>query len=171
MYVYSFYVFFFLKQKTAYEMLSSDWSSDVCSSDLSRTNPQFNADRLPDSLASFQIGHVLLPALGGLRGKSRDVPPETDALWRNASFRNYADYAQGQEFAEGLDRLIALGRERRTAMMCAEAVWWRCHRRIVADHLIARGESVLHLIGGRIEPATLTPGARVDANRERKRVV
>src|SRR3546814_15157602 len=107
-----------------------------------RSSDLFNADRLPDSLAAFQIGHVLLPALGGLRGKSRDVPPETDALWRNASFRNYADYAQGQEFAEGLDRLIALGRERRTAMMCAEAVWWRCHRRIVADHLIARGESV-----------------------------
>src|SRR3546814_9069620 len=93
-------------------------------------------------------------------------PPETDALWRNASFRNYADYAQGQEFAEGLDRLIALGRERRTAMMCAEAVWWRCHRRIVADHLIARGESVFHIIGGRIEPATLTQVERGGANRD-----
>src|SRR3546814_10348381 len=95
---------------------------------------------VPDGCASDLIVHGLLPARGGLRGKSRDVPPETDALWRNASFRNYADYAQGQEFAEGLDRLIALGRERRTAMMCAEAVWWRCHRRIVADHPIARGE-------------------------------
>src|SRR3546814_7442857 len=94
--------------------------ADIRTVPRSRTNPQFNADRLPDSLAAFQIGHVLLPALGGLRGKSRDVPPETDALWRNASFRNYADYAQGQEFAEGLDQLIALGRERRTAMMCAE---------------------------------------------------
>nr|WP_286207594.1 DUF488 domain-containing protein [Hephaestia sp. MAHUQ-44] len=139
--------------------------ADIRTVPRSRTNPQFNADRLPHSLAAFHIGYVLLPALGGLRGKARDVPPETDALWRNASFRNYADYAQGLAFAEGLDQLIALGRERRTAMMCAEALWWRCHRRIVADHLIARGESVFHIMGDRIDPATLTPGARVAANR------
>src|SRR3546814_18059617 len=94
--------------------------ADIRTVPRSRTNPQFNADRLPDSLAAFQIGHVLLLARGGLRGKSRDVPPETDALWRKASFRNYSDHAQGQEFAEGLDRLIALWRERRTAMMFDE---------------------------------------------------
>ncbi len=139
--------------------------ADIRTVPRSRTNPQFNADRLPDSLTAFQIGYTLLPALGGLRGKSRDVPPETDALWRNASFRNYADYAQGPAFAEGLGALIALGRARPTAMMCAEAVWWRCHRRIVADHLIARGESVFHIMGERIEPATLTPGARIAGNR------
>src|SRR3546814_20073077 len=86
-------------------------------------------------------------------------PPETDALWRNASFRNYAAYAQGQEFAEGLDRLIALGRERRTAMMCDEAAWSRCHRRIVADHPIALADSVFHITGGRIEPDPLPTGA------------
>src|SRR3546814_20425121 len=95
--------------------------ADIRTVPRSRTNPQFNADRLPDSLAAFQIGHVLLPALGGLRGKSRDVPPETDALWRNARFRNYADYAHGQEFAAALDRLIALGRDRDTAMIGVEA--------------------------------------------------
>ena len=139
--------------------------ADIRTVPRSRTNPQFNADSLPDSLAGFQIGYALLPALGGLRGRSKTVPPETNALWRNASFHNYADYALGDDFRAGLDDLIALGRERRTAMMCAEAVWWRCHRRIVADHLIARGEEVFHIIGDRIEPATLTPGARVAGDR------
>jgi uncharacterized protein (DUF488 family) len=139
--------------------------ADIRTVPRSRTNPQFNADVLPDSLAGYQIGYAPIPALGGLRGRSKDVPPETDALWRNDSFHNYADYALGEDFRAGLEQLIALGRERRTAIMCAEAVWWRCHRRIVADHLIARGEEVFHIISGRIEPARLTPGARVEGAR------
>ena len=139
--------------------------ADIRTVPRSRTNPQFNADTLPESLAPWQIGYALLPALGGLRPRSKEVPPETDGLWRNASFHNYADYALGAEFRAGLDELVALGRARRTAMMCAEAVWWRCHRRIVADHLIARGEQVFHIMGDRIEPARLTPGARIEGAR------
>jgi uncharacterized protein (DUF488 family) len=96
--------------------------ADIRTVPRSRTNPQFNADTLPASLAEFQIGYALLPALGGLRGKSKEVPPETNGAWRNASFHNYADYALGEEFEAGLAELIALGRERRIAMMCAEAV-------------------------------------------------
>ncbi len=139
--------------------------ADIRTVPRSRTNPQFNADTLPGSLAGFQIGYALLPALGGLRGKSKEVPPGTNGAWRNASFHNYADYALTAPFEEGLGELIALGRARRTAMMCAEAVWWRCHRRIVADHLIARGETVCHIIGDRIEPARLTPDAHVEGRR------
>ena len=87
-----------------------------------------------------------------------------NGYWTNASFHNYADYALTNAFEKGLGELIAIGREQRVAMMCSEAVWWRCHRRIVADHLLARVESVFHLMdGGRIEPARLTPGAKVDS--------
>lgn len=136
---------------------------DIRTVPKSRTNPQYNADLLPDSLAAFQIAYEPLAALGGLRGKSRAVPPETNGLWENQSFHNYADYALSEDFRSGLHRLVALGRERRAAMMCAEAVWWRCHRRIVSDHLLARGEAVFHLMGqDRIEPARLTAGARID---------
>jgi hypothetical protein len=85
-----------------------------------------------------------------------------NGLWKNQSFHNYADYAMSDDFRRGLQRLIALGRARRCVMMCSEAVWWRCHRRIVADHLIARGETVFHIVDkGRLEPARLTPGAVV----------
>jgi len=129
----------------------------------SRTNPQYNRDVLPESLAGFQIGYEHIIELGGLRGKARLVPQELNAFWENRSFHNYADYALSESFCAGLDRLIAVGRERRCAMMCSEAVWWRCHRRIVADHLIARGESVFHLMGrDKIEAAKLTEGACVD---------
>lgn len=135
---------------------------DIRTVPKSRTNPQYNRDVLPESLAAFRIGYEPLAALGGLRGKARTVPADVNGLWQNQSFHNYADYALSDAFRRGLERLIALGRERRTAMMCAEAVWWRCHRRIVADYLLAEGETVLHIMGdGRIEPATLTPAARV----------
>ena len=134
---------------------------DIRTVPKSRRNPQYGADTLPDALAERQIGYSRIASLGGLRGRSQDVPPETNALWRNASFHNYADHALGPEFQEGLDELLRLADERRCAMMCAEAVWWRCHRRIVADHLLARGREVLHLRDGRIVPATMTPGAQV----------
>jgi uncharacterized protein (DUF488 family) len=82
-------------------------------------------------------------------------------LWRNTSFRNYADYAETAAFRAGLEELRALADERRCAIMCAEAVWWRCHRRIVADYLIAAGDTVFHILAaGKIEPAKLTPAAR-----------
>src|SRR5574337_1147103 len=120
--------------------------ADIRTVPRSRTNPQYNRDTLPESLAAFQIAYAPIPELGGLRGKSKSAPPKVNGLWRNESFHNYADYALSQAFRDGLQKLIALGRERRSAMMCSEAVWWRCHRRIVADHLLARGETVFHLM-------------------------
>jgi uncharacterized protein (DUF488 family) len=123
----------------------------------SRTNPQFNREILPDELRSFQIGYVHLAALGGLR--SRGLDPSPNLLWQNSSFRNYADYAMTENFHQGLTELRELGHKRRSVIMCAEAVWWRCHRRIIADYLICAGESVFHILGDRVDRALLTPGA------------
>jgi uncharacterized protein (DUF488 family) len=135
--------------------------ADIRTVPRSRANPQFDRDSLPAALAALGIGYEHMAALGGLRGRSR-TPDEVNALWENRSFHNYADYALSPPFAAGLARLVEAGRERRCAIMCSEAVWWRCHRRIVADWLIARGESVFHLMGrDRQEPARLTPGAVV----------
>jgi uncharacterized protein (DUF488 family) len=135
---------------------------DIRTVPRSRFNPQYNEDGLGEALARYQIGHGRIAALGGLRGRVREVPAEINGWWENRSFHNYADHALSEDFRAGLERLIALGRERRVAMMCSEAVWWRCHRRIVADHLIARGESVFHLMDkGRVEPARLSEGAAV----------
>jgi uncharacterized protein (DUF488 family) len=126
----------------------------------SRTHPQFDCERLAESLAGAQIGYELVVPLGGRRGKVDAILAETNGVWRNRSFHNYADYALTDEFTAGLHRLITLGTERRCGIMCSEAVWWRCHRRIIADHLLAHGIEVRHLIGkGRIEPATPTDGA------------
>jgi uncharacterized protein (DUF488 family) len=136
---------------------------DVRTVPRSRYNPQFNADALGESLAPWQIGYTRIAELGGLRGRSHEVAPELNGWWDNKSFHNYADYALSAPFRRGLGELIGHGRERPTAVMCAEAVWWRCHRRIIADYLIARGESVFHLMAaGRAEPARLTEGARVE---------
>lgn len=134
--------------------------ADIRKMPRSRANPQFDGDTLAQTLAGFQIGYEPVAALGGLRGKAQALPVSLNGFWENRSFHNYADYALTAAFHAGLERLIEIGRARRCAMMCAEAVWWRCHRRIVADHLLARGETVLHLMGqGRIEPAQLTAGA------------
>jgi uncharacterized protein (DUF488 family) len=135
---------------------------DVRSIPRSRTNPQFNRDTLPLGLAPFQIGYEHISELGGLRGRTRGAAPSPNGYWQVASFRNYADYALTPAFAAGLARLRALGERHRCALMCAEAVWWRCHRRIIADHLLAAGEEVRHILGpGHVEPASLTPGAVV----------
>jgi uncharacterized protein (DUF488 family) len=134
---------------------------DVRTVPRSRTNPQFNRDTLPGSLDACGIAYEHLAELGGLRGKQRQAPSSPNAFWDNESFRNYADYALTEPFRAGLARLRGLGAERRTAIMCAEAVWWRCHRRIVADYLIAAGEAVFHILGpGNTETATMTPAAR-----------
>jgi uncharacterized protein (DUF488 family) len=126
----------------------------------SRTFPQFESDRLASSLKEVQIAYEHLKLLGGRRSRAGGVPAEMNGAWRNKSFHNYADYALSEEFREGFDRLIELGAGRRCAIMCSEAVWWRCHRRLIADRLLAHGEDVFHLIGkGRIEQATPTPGA------------
>ncbi|HUC11370.1 MAG TPA: DUF488 domain-containing protein [Stellaceae bacterium] len=139
---------------------------DIRSVPRSRTNPQFNRDALPAPLAAAGIGYRHLPALGGLRGRRRDEVPSPNTLWRSGAFRNYADYAAADPaFREGFGELRALAGKHRTAIMCAEAVWWRCHRRIVTDYLLAAGISVDHILGRRhIEPARLTPGAAVQAN-------
>ncbi len=133
---------------------------DVRTMPRSRTNPQFNLDVLPASLAGFQVGYEHIAELGGLRGKQRAIDGSPNLFWTNQSFRNYADYAMTEPFRAGLARLHALGRERRCAIMCAEAVWWRCHRRIIADYLIAVGASVFHILGAeRVEAARPTPSA------------
>ena len=94
------------------------------------------------------------------------MPPEVNGYWQNQSFHNYADYALSSSFGQGLRELECLADERPTAIMCSEAVWWRCHRRIIADYLILRGRQVFHLMGGdRVEPATLTPAAREQSDR------
>jgi uncharacterized protein (DUF488 family) len=143
-----------------------DMLVDIRSTPRSRTNPQYNLDSLPDSLATFQIGHIRIDGLGGRRPKSKTVPPEVNAFWNNQSFHNYADYALSEEFRAGLDQLRALARTRRCAVMCSEAVWWRCHRRFVADYMLSEGREVFHLLGDdRVEPAKINPAARKVAER------
>ncbi len=129
----------------------------------SRTNPQYNEDVLPGHLAPFKIEYVRIDELGGLRSKSKEAEPVLNGFWHNQSFHNYADYALTQPFLDGLAQLIQLGRQQRCAVMCSEAVWWRCHRRIVADHLLARDERVFHLMDkDKIVPAQLTEGAKIE---------
>jgi uncharacterized protein (DUF488 family) len=102
-----------------------------------------------------------MAALGGLRGKSKDVSPDVNAFWENESFHKYADYALSAAFRAALEELRALGREHKCAIMCAEALWWRCHRRIIADYLLAAGETVFHILSkDHIEHARLTPSAK-----------
>jgi uncharacterized protein (DUF488 family) len=136
--------------------------ADVRTVPRSRTNPQYNRDVLPAALSEFQIEYEHIAELGGLRGRRRDVPPAVNGFWQNQSFHNYADYAMSEEFRSGLTRLRELGHVKRCAVMCSEATWWRCHRRIIADYLIAAGETVFHILGpNRSAPAQMTPEAQV----------
>ncbi len=126
----------------------------------SRAHPQFDGPALEQVLASRGIAYRHFPDLGGRRGRAAGVDPAVNAFWINTSFHNYADHALGQPFHAALALLLAEGAATRTAVMCAEAVWWRCHRRIIADYLIAAGCSVIHIMGpDRTEPARLTEGA------------
>jgi uncharacterized protein (DUF488 family) len=128
----------------------------------SRTNPQFNEARLARMLPRRGIAYVALPELGGRRPKAKRPPARSNEVWQNTAFRNYADYASTRPFRAGLARLRALAKQTPSAIMCAEAPWWRCHRRIVADHLLARGVQVVHLMTKtRTEPAKLTSFAKV----------
>jgi hypothetical protein len=135
--------------------------ADIRTVPRSRTNPQYNLDSLPASLAASGIRHVHLARLGGLRGRTAFTQGESpNSAWRNASFRNYSDYALTPAFREGLAELEALAAEGPVAIMCAEAVWWRCHRRIVADYLLVAGVQVLDVIPPSApEPHILTPFA------------
>jgi uncharacterized protein (DUF488 family) len=136
-----------------------DCIADVRRFPRSRRHPHFNNDALACSLAEAGIDYRHFEALGGRRGAA-PAKPSSNTLWREEPFRNYADYAETAEFGRALDALEALVATRRVAVMCAEAVWWRCHRRIVADYLLARGDAVVHIMDkGKCEPASLTPGA------------
>jgi uncharacterized protein (DUF488 family) len=136
--------------------------ADVRTVPRSRTNPQYNQDELPLSLSRFGIAYEHIPALGGLRGRKREVPPQVNGFWQNDSFHNYADYATSDGFRSGLARLRELGSEQRCAIMCAETLWWRCHRRIIADYLLSAGEAVFHILGpGHVEPAHINDAARL----------
>jgi len=133
---------------------------DVRSIPRSRHNPQFNRDTLPAKLRAAGIGYVYLRKLGGLRHAR---PDSLNLGWQNASFRGYADYMGTAEFEEGLSRLLKLAQEKQCALMCAEAVPWRCHRSLVADALIVRGISVEHIMSRkRRQKHFLTPFAKVE---------
>jgi uncharacterized protein (DUF488 family) len=131
---------------------------DVRKMPRSRSNPQFNGEDLSHSLEAYQIGYVHLAALGGLRSRTPAIAVTPNGWWRNRSFRNYADYALTPPFQRGLAELLDLGRRRTCAIMCAEALWWRCHRRIIADYLLSEGAEVLHILGpNHVERAHPTP--------------
>ena len=133
--------------------------ADVRTVPRSRQNPQFNREHLAEFLPRAGIAYRHVPALGGLRKPRPDSP---NGGWQVPAFRGYADHALGAEFAAALDELLAWAAEAPTATMCAEAVWWRCHRRIIADWALARGEPVVHLLGpGKSEAGTLTPFAQM----------
>jgi hypothetical protein len=132
---------------------------DVRTIPRSRHNPQFNRDRLPHRLQKVGIRYRHMAGLGGLRHARRD---SINTGWRNASFRGFADYMQTREFQEALDRLVELAKKRCTAIMCAEAVPWRCHRSLIADALLVRGVRVEEIASPtRTRPHTITPWARV----------
>jgi uncharacterized protein (DUF488 family) len=122
--------------------------------------PQFGSEALRESLAGRGIDYVHVPELGGRR---RPLASSPNGGWRKESFRAYADHMASEEFERGLERLTSLASERPTAIMCAEAVWWRCHRRLIADVLLARGFEVRHIAGpGPAAPHELTDFARVE---------
>ncbi len=137
--------------------------ADVRTVPRSRHNPQFNQETLPETLAQAEIDYVHLPELGGLR---RPRPDSTNTGWKNASFRGYADYMQTAEFEAGLEKLVGLDGERRVAIMCAEAVPWRCHRSLISDALTVRGVGVVHIMSlGTNRAHQLTSFARVEDGR------
>jgi uncharacterized protein (DUF488 family) len=119
--------------------------ADVRTVPRSRRHPHFQTEALADALPERGVAYRHLPRLGGWR---RAAPDSPNGAWRNASFRGYADHALGDEFAAGFAELLGLAAERRTAIMCSEALWWRCHRRLVADRAVAAGVRVLHIDSG-----------------------
>jgi uncharacterized protein (DUF488 family) len=137
--------------------------ADVRKMPRSRRNPQFNRETLPAALSAAGIGYVDLPGLGGLRQRRPDSP---NGGWRNASFQGYADYMQTPEFERHLQELIDLARRERVALMCAEAVPWRCHRSLIADALVVRGIPVEHIMSAtRSQSHTLKLWAKVEGTR------
>ena len=136
---------------------------DIRTVPKSRHNPQFNLEEMPAALEPYGIAYEHQSALGGLRHARKD---SINTAWENASFRGYADYMQTEEFAAALEDLVGTSQAETVAIMCAEAVPWRCHRRMVADALVARGLEVLHIYTAtKVEAHRLTPFARIDGTR------
>ncbi|HWF83721.1 MAG TPA: DUF488 domain-containing protein [Vicinamibacterales bacterium] len=135
--------------------------ADIRTVPRSRRHPQFAIDTLSGSLPSVAIAYRHFPGLGGLR---KPRPDSTNTAWQHPGFRGYADYMGTREFDEALTALIAWSEAAPTAIMCAEAVWWRCHRRLVADALVARGIEVRHILTSAAEPRphTLTEFGRIE---------
>lgn len=143
----------------------ADMLADVRAFPRSRSNPAFNIDSFPDLLDEHGIAYKHFDKLGGRRKRQEDVNPALNGLWRVQSFHNYADYALSGEFQSAIDNVVSLADDCRVALMCSEAVWWRCHRRIIADHLMARGHEIIHLMApDRQEQAKLTEGAVVSGS-------
>lgn len=139
--------------------------ADVRAFPRSRANPAFNLDCFPSLLEHHRIQYRHFDALGGRRPKQAGIDEEVNALWRVRSFHNYADYALGESFRSALRELESASAGASVALMCSEAVWWRCHRRIIADHLLAHGHRVDHLMApGRTQDAVFTAGAVTHAD-------
>ncbi len=135
--------------------------ADIRAVPKSRRHPHFQADALARNLPDRGVAYRHLPRLGGWRRAEADSP---NGAWRNDSFRGYADYAMGSEFAEGLTQLRELAAAQPSAMMCSEALWWRCHRRLVADRLVVGGDTVCHISSdGHVSAHQLTSFATVGA--------
>ncbi len=134
--------------------------ADIRSYPGSRRYPHFNKETLERSLPDSSIDYIHLPALGGRR---KPNPNSKNIAWRNAAFRGYADYMETEEFKEGIEGLEALAEKKRTAYMCSEAVWWRCHRSMVSDYLKASGWEVLHIMEiGKAQEHPFTKPARTN---------
>jgi uncharacterized protein (DUF488 family) len=133
---------------------------DVRAWPSSKRYPQFNKETLAESLTVHGIRYEHFPELGG---KRKSNPDSRNSAWRNVSFRGYADYMQTEQFQKGIERLLDVAAKAGpTAIMCAEAVWWRCHRSLIADYLKARGVEVLHILGAKkVEPHPYTPAAHI----------
>lgn len=136
---------------------------DIRTIPRSRYNPQFEQTTLVKSLPESGIEYIYMKVLGGLRPKVKD---SVNMGWRNASFRNYADYMQTEDFSEGVRQLIQYAKEKPTAIMCAEALPWRCHRSLVGDALLVRGVEVLNIMNmTTTTPHTMTPFAKVEGTK------
>lgn len=137
--------------------------ADVRSYPGSRRYPHFNAEALSESLPESGIEYVPMKRLGGRR---RSRPDSPNTVWRNEAFRGYADYMETIEFHDGIDALVDLAQRRRTAIMCAEAVWWRCHRSMISDYLKAQGFTVEHIMdGGKNLVHPFTTAARLESGK------
>lgn len=138
--------------------------ADVRTIPKSRRHPHFAGSALRATLEAAAIAYLHFPSLGGLR---KPRPDSRNTAWNNASFRGYADHMETQEFAYGLAELMAFGGERHVAVMCAEAVWWQCHRMLLSDALSAKGVDVRHIMSksgaAALQPHRVTPFARVES--------